>query len=113
MKFVRLTFLNLVSIDSIEESGFVTLTEELVAKVQAALVTNGVAYALEVDLSPKFVIGYVDSLEQHPNADKLKVCQVNIGEALITNCLWSTQCGSRAKSSCSKSWSSNAIWYGY
>ncbi len=65
---------------SIEESGFVALTEELVAKVQAALVTNGVEYALKVDLSPKFVIGYIDSLEQHPNADKLKVCQVNIGE---------------------------------
>lgn len=65
---------------SIEESGFITLTEELVTKVQVALETNGVEYALKVDLSPKFVIGYIDSLEQHPNADKLKVCQVNIGE---------------------------------
>ena len=26
---------------------------------------------------------YVDSLEQHPNADKLKVCQVNVGEATL------------------------------
>ena len=37
----------------------VALTEELVAKVQAALETNGVEYALKVDLSPKFVIGYI------------------------------------------------------
>ncbi|WP_100373709.1 phenylalanine--tRNA ligase subunit beta [Bacillus sp. FJAT-45037] len=26
------------------------------------------------------VVGYVESCEQHPNADKLNVCQVNIGE---------------------------------
>ncbi|MBI5974503.1 phenylalanine--tRNA ligase subunit beta [Staphylococcus canis] len=27
------------------------------------------------------VVGYVEDIEQHPNADKLKVCQVDIGEA--------------------------------
>ncbi|WP_391202658.1 YtpR family tRNA-binding protein [Psychrobacillus sp. L4] len=64
----------------IQDNGNVNLTKELVAKVEQALVTNEVDYILNVDFSPKFVVGYVESLEQHPNADKLKVCQVNIGE---------------------------------
>ncbi|MGB2872923.1 YtpR family tRNA-binding protein, partial [Psychrobacillus psychrotolerans] len=51
--------------------------------VQKTLEKNGVYYTLEADLSPKFVVGLVDSLEQHPNADKLKVCQVNVGESTL------------------------------
>ena len=65
---------------NIEENGPVTVTEELVNKLEHTFQSNGVDYKLEVDLSPKFVVGYVESLEQHPNADKLKVCQVNIGD---------------------------------
>ena len=63
----------------LEANGQVTLNEELVTKIQEVLNSNEVDYQLEVDLSPKFVVGYVESLEQHPNADKLKVCQVNVG----------------------------------
>lgn len=32
------------------------------------------------DISEKIVIGYVKSCEQHPDADKLKVCVVDCGE---------------------------------
>lgn len=28
----------------------------------------------------KIVVGYVEACEQHPNADKLNLCQVNVGE---------------------------------
>lgn len=63
----------------LEANGQVDLDEALVAKIQEVLNTNNVDYTLEVDLSPKFVVGFVESLEQHPNADKLKVCQVNVG----------------------------------
>ena len=63
--------------------GQVKITEELIAKVQQALDENGASFTLEVDLSPKFVVGYVESLEQHPNADKLKVCQVNVKETTL------------------------------
>ena len=65
------------------ENGNITLTEEFVAKLEQALQSNEVDYKLNVDLSPKFVVGYVESLEQHPNADKLKVCQVNIGGSTL------------------------------
>ena len=44
---------------------------------------NGVEISLDVDFSPKFVVGFVESKEKHPNADKLSVCQVNIGEESV------------------------------
>lgn len=61
------------------DSSAVEVTEELVTVLQNALEKNGVDYTLEVDLSPKFVVGYVESKEKHPNADKLNVCQVSVG----------------------------------
>jgi tRNA-binding protein len=65
---------------SIKEQGSVEITEELISFVQAALEKNEVKLTLEVDLSPKFVVGFVSSKEKHPNADKLNVCQVQVGE---------------------------------
>src|SRR5699024_6482007 len=41
---------------------------------------NGVEVKLEVDLRPKFMVGYVTEKEPHENADKLSVCQVNLGD---------------------------------
>lgn len=64
---------------SIKEQGSVEITEELISLVQSALDKNEVKLILEVDLSPKFVVGYVSSKEKHPNADKLNVCQVQVG----------------------------------
>ncbi len=68
------------SYHKIESAGPVTLTEEFVSIVQQALDANEANYQLDVDLSPKFVVGFVESIEQHPNADKLKVCQVDVGD---------------------------------
>lgn len=67
----------------LDVQGNISLTAELIETVQKTLEKNGVSYTLEADLSPKFVVGLVDSLEQHPNADKLKVCQVNVGESTL------------------------------
>lgn len=61
------------------EASSLEVTEEIVTVLQNALEKNGVEYTLEVDLSPKFVIGYVESKEKHPNADKLNICQVSVG----------------------------------
>lgn len=68
---------------SINEQGSVEITEELISLVQAALEKNEVKLILEVDLSPKFVVGFVSSKEKHPNADKLNVCQVQVGEETL------------------------------
>ena len=67
----------------IATKGSVEITEDLVSKVQEALNKNGVDLVLEIDLSPKFVVGHVTSKEKHPNADKLNVCQVNVGNEII------------------------------
>lgn len=63
----------------LDETHPVEVTEALVTALQNALEKNGVSYTLEVDLTPKFVVGHVESKEKHPNADKLNVCHVSVG----------------------------------
>lgn len=63
--------------------GNVEVTPELVDKLAAAIKANGAEISLDVDFSPKFVVGYVETKEKHPNADKLSVCQVNVGEETV------------------------------
>ncbi|WP_422122878.1 YtpR family tRNA-binding protein [Planococcus sp. X10-3] len=64
---------------SFPETGTIDVSEQLVTELQNALEKNSVDFLLEVDLSPKFVVGHVESMEKHPNADKLNVCQVAVG----------------------------------
>lgn len=64
---------------SFPETGAIDVSEQLVTELQNALEKNSIDLQLEVDLSPKFVVGYVESKEKHPNADKLNVCQVTVG----------------------------------
>lgn len=63
----------------LDTQGIVEVTPELVEKLEAALKANGAKIDLDVDFSPKFVVGYVETKEKHPNADKLSVCTVNVG----------------------------------
>lgn len=64
---------------TVEANGQVELTEALVNDVQQALQKNGVELKLNVDLSPKFVVGHVVEKDKHPNADKLSICKVDVG----------------------------------
>ncbi|WP_263697632.1 YtpR family tRNA-binding protein [Bacillus thuringiensis] len=63
----------------VKETGNLTLTKELVEKINEILAKNGFEETVEADLSPKFVVGYVAEKEKHPNADKLNICKVEIG----------------------------------
>lgn len=67
----------------LEVQGIVDVTPELVEKLEAALKANNVSLSLDVDFSPKFVVGYVETKEKHPNADKLSICKVNVGEETL------------------------------
>lgn len=67
----------------IHGNGNIEVTEELVQKIQSALKENEVELTLDVDLSPKFVVGYVEEKTKHPNADKLSVCKVNVGNEVL------------------------------
>ncbi|WP_339195442.1 YtpR family tRNA-binding protein [Solibacillus sp. FSL R5-0449] len=67
----------------LDVAGNVEVTPELVEKLEAALKANGAEISLDVDFSPKFVVGYVETKEKHPNADKLSVCKVNVGDETL------------------------------
>lgn len=64
----------------VEGNGHIKLTEDLVNAFQQQLDQAGVNYQLSVDLSPKFVVGYVASKEKHPKADKLSILKVDVGD---------------------------------
>ena len=56
-----------------------------------------------------FKIAKIINSQQHPNADKLKVCDVDIGEKKNgKSCLWSTQCQERPSDCLCWSWISNS-----
>lgn len=67
----------------VEARGNVELTPEFVAQLEAAIKSNGATISLDVDFTPKFVVGYVETKEKHPNADKLSICTVNVGEQTL------------------------------
>ncbi|MCM3743654.1 DUF4479 domain-containing protein [Sporosarcina luteola] len=66
-----------------EKDGQIETTEEIVGQLQEALKANGVEFELDVDFSPKFVVGHVAAKEKHPNADKLSVCKVEVGNETL------------------------------
>lgn len=78
-KIAGFNLFNASSYAELAEGEQLELSEALVTSLQNALAKNGVDFTLEVDLSPKFVVGFVESKEKHPNADKLNVCQVAVG----------------------------------
>ncbi|ASB87887.1 DUF4479 domain-containing protein [Bacillus sonorensis] len=68
---------------NVTENGPIALSESFVQDVNEILVRNGLKDQLTVDLSPKFVVGYIEEKEKHPNADKLSVCKVNVGDETL------------------------------
>ncbi|WP_407272257.1 YtpR family tRNA-binding protein [Radiobacillus sp. PE A8.2] len=65
------------------EPGKTTLTEELLSELKQTFEKNGLSDALDIDLSPKFVVGYVVEKQPHENADKLSVCKVDVGNEML------------------------------
>ena len=68
---------------SITNTGKFPLTVELLDKLQALFKAEGISDSLDFDLSPKFVVGYVTEKSPHENADKLSVCQVDVGNETL------------------------------
>lgn len=63
-----------------EENGQVILNEQQVAKLNDALKEAGFDQFLTADTTPKFVVGYVEKLEDHPKSDHLKITQTRISD---------------------------------
>jgi len=64
----------------VDGEGAIELTKDIEALVQKAASENGQTVDLNFEQKPLFVVGHVESCEQHPNADKLSVCQVDLGD---------------------------------
>ena len=52
-------------------------------ELEQAFQQNGLENEKQLDLSPKFVVGHVTEVNAHENADKLKVCKVDVGEEVL------------------------------
>ncbi|ASK62926.1 tRNA-binding protein [Virgibacillus phasianinus] len=63
----------------LENTGKLTLTEEMHSKIKNLFEENDLKDSVDWDLSPTFVIGFVKEKVPHEDADKLNVCQVDIG----------------------------------
>ncbi|RRG18298.1 DUF4479 domain-containing protein [Weissella viridescens] len=59
--------------------GQIQLDAEQVAILNQALTDAGFTADLEVDTDPKFVVGYVESAEPHPDSDHLQITTTQIG----------------------------------
>ncbi|MBH0230184.1 YtpR family tRNA-binding protein [Halobacillus yeomjeoni] len=68
---------------NIDGQGKMRLTEEMLAPIKNLFSENGLNDVLDFDLSPKFVVGYVTEKGAHENADKLSVCQVDVGDETL------------------------------
>lgn len=82
-KVVAFNVFNASMYVKVAKDGQVETTEEIVGMLQEALKTNGVELGLDVDFTPKFVVGHVVKKEKHPNADKLSVCTVDVGSETL------------------------------
>ncbi|MDD6432137.1 MAG: DUF4479 and tRNA-binding domain-containing protein [Lactobacillaceae bacterium] len=63
-----------------DENGQVFLNEDQVTKLNQKLTAAGFDQQLTADLTPKFVVGYVEKLEDHPKSDHLKITQTRISD---------------------------------
>lgn len=66
-----------------EKKGAIPLTEDFLAEIRTLFQQKGIDDPLEFDLRPKFVVGFVKSKLAHENADKLSVCQIDVGEETL------------------------------
>src|SRR5690625_298090 len=64
----------------IDGNGALPVDEALVTKIKQIFSENNVTDDLDIDLSPKFVVGLVTKKEKHPDASKLSVCEVDVGD---------------------------------
>jgi tRNA-binding protein len=64
-------------------SGKWTPDQEAGVKLQDLLNSAGFKEELVLDPRPDFIVGFVQEKVAHPDADKLNVCQVNLGDETV------------------------------
>lgn len=76
-------FFNISAFLSLEETGMVKQDQNLINQLNSLLKQAGFAGDLVYDDRSAFITGYVIEKKKHPDADKLSVCQVDIGEETL------------------------------
>ncbi|WP_018921760.1 YtpR family tRNA-binding protein [Salsuginibacillus kocurii] len=71
---------NVSTFGSIHEKGMLPVKDEYVSILNEALKESGWEAVYSRPEVSSFVVGYVEEKKKHPDADKLSVCQVDIGE---------------------------------
>lgn len=65
---------------SFASTGKIMLTPEMHETIKDLFEKSNLNDSLDWDLSPTFVVGFVKDMTPHEDADKLNVCQVDIGD---------------------------------
>lgn len=78
-RLLGLNFLNVSKLlGELDANGQVFLTAEQVTSLNQVLKDNNIEESLVFDDTPKFVVGHVDSLEDHPNYDHLQITKTRV-----------------------------------
>lgn len=64
-------------------NGQISLNEAQFSQINQLLKNSGFSEQLTEDYQPKIVIGYVESLESHPDSDHLNIAKVSIGQEVL------------------------------
>ena len=76
---VAVNIFNLSDYFEMDQVGNVTLTDEQLSIINELIHASGFDTVIELDNSPKFVVGYVESCEPVEGSDHLSLTQTNIG----------------------------------
>lgn len=88
---VAVNIFNISESFEISDNGPVLLTEEQVTKVNELIKAAGFNLAIEVDNTPKLVVGYVEECKAHEDSDHLSITQTRISEDEVLQIV----CGAR------------------
>ncbi len=68
---------------TIEGNGQVTLTDAQLATINELIQEAGFSETVVKDAEPKFVVGYVQECEAHPDSDHLSITKVKVDEGKV------------------------------
>lgn len=67
----------------IEGKGKIRADENLINSLTGIFNNEGMTVTFETSTEPDFIVGFVKEKEAHPDADKLSVCQVDVGKETL------------------------------
>lgn len=82
-ELVSVNIFNISESFAIEGNGNIELTEEQLTQVNTLIKEAGFDLTIEIDNSPKFVVGHVESCEKLEGSDHLSLTQVNVGDSSL------------------------------